>query len=84
MPLTPPIFRFKGFNPVFFRLNTVNAANFPVQRRQLRCFSGPISLIPLFFQFNGVDATIFPLNAVNELFFRFNAVNAAIFPVQWR
>ena len=45
----------------FFQLNAVNAAIFPVQRRQRQYLSGSTPLTPLFFQFNGVNATIFPV-----------------------
>ena len=58
--------------PLFFRFNAVNAAIFPVQRRQRRYFSSSTPLSPLF---SGSTS-------LTPLFFWFIEVNAAIFPAQ--
>ena len=47
--------------PVFFRLNAVNAAIFPVERGYRRYFSGLTPLTPLFSWLNAVNAAIFPV-----------------------
>ena len=44
---------------LFFRLNDVAAANFPVHLRLHHYFSGWTPLTPLFFLFNGVNAATF-------------------------
>ena len=70
--------------PLFFRFNAVNAAIFPVQRRQRRYFSGSTPLSPLFSGSTPLSPLFFRFNAVKSAIFRFNAVNAAIFAVKCR
>ena len=47
--------------PLFFQLNRVNAAVFPLKRRQTPLFVGSATLTPQFFQLNALNAAIFPV-----------------------
>ena len=46
---------------LIFQFNAVNAAVFPVQRRQRRHFSSSMPLTPLLFQFNALNTPIIPV-----------------------
>ena len=74
MPLTP----------LFFRLNAVNAAIFPIERHEHRYSSGWTPLTPIILRLNAVNANFSGWTPLTPMFFRLNAVNAVTFPVERR
>ena len=65
--------------PLFVRLNAVNAASFPIERRYHHYFFGEKPLMTVFFRLLDVNLIFFRWKMVMPLYIRLNAVSSTVF-----